>query len=138
MKNIAIISILALSALLLSLSAINVQAFTVISNQNQNNVVTNLNQQHHDFVGTTTHVHIPVHISNTPSVIIHSGFPFIHHTIIVVHRTILDNHQSFTDSTGNNLPIIFVKGVGFVAPINCQLTSNGDQIKCDFESVSVN
>lgn len=62
-----------------------------------------------------------------------------HRSVIVVHRTIINNHETFTNpSTGTSLPIVFVPGVGFVAPINCKLNSAGDRITCDFEVVQVN
>lgn len=75
----------------------------------------------------------------------HGFFPFFHHPhVVIVHEHtstsphVVIVHRSSSGSNNQNIPIVFVKGVGFVAPIGCKLNSAGDKIVCDFEQVQIN
>lgn len=80
------------------------------------------------------------HNGGPPHVVTHT---FHHPHVVIVHEpsqthTIIIHKSSGSSTSNQNLPIVFVKGAGFVAPINCKLTSAGDKIVCDFEQVQIN
>lgn len=118
----------------------NTMTSTQSTSMNGQGSTTTMTQNNGDKPHIHTHI---IHGAGNPDDIVHfcDGFPFCHpheQHVIVVHRTIVNHETHFSTPQNQNIPIVFIKGVGFVAPINCKLNSNGDKIVCDFEQVQIN
>lgn len=120
---------------------------------NNSNSVTSTSTQSTDINGHGSQTTTTSHDNGPPDVVTHTftgdhehGFvPFFHNHVVIIHEStpshVIIVHRSGGSTVNNqnqNIPIVFVKGVGFVAPINCKLTSAGDKIVCDFEQVQIN
>lgn len=120
-----------------------------------NNSATSTSTQSTDINGHGTETTTTSHDNGPPHIVTHTftgehehGFvPFFHNHVVIIHEPststshVIIVHRSGGSTVNNqnqNIPIVFVKGVGFVAPINCKLTSAGDKIVCDFEQVQIN